>query len=98
MVRAKPESRMKYLKKLDWDHIVVRMFYFMVTIIGLYVSSTLKDLTKSVGQLNVQMSSVLTQLANNTDTNKELKEHQNEEAKIVWDHEVRLRSIEQGRL
>lgn len=85
------------MKDLSWDKVVPVIFYSALTLIGGYMSYTLRDLTSNVSQLNVQMGTVVVQISATAKDNEALKSQQQEQMKIIYDHEGRLRVLEKTR-
>lgn len=85
---------MKNQKGLNWDAIVVKLFYVMAALISIYVATSLDKLTKSVTELNIEMRGMVVQLSSVVDVNRDLKEKSETHAKVIYDHEVRILALE----
>jgi len=79
---------------LKWESVVTALFFAAMTIIAGYMSNTLRDLGTSVSELNKNMGVVVTQIQQNIKDTNEQKESLGAHAKILTDHEARIRVLE----
>lgn len=79
---------------LAWDKVVPTIFFSSLTIISGYIGYTLRDLNVNISQLNTQMGAVVERIAVNTKENEILRKGQEEEFKLIYNHEGRIQSLE----
>lgn len=82
------------MKDLAWDKVVPVIFYSLLTLIGGYISYTLRDLTSNVYQLNIQMGTVVERLATTSKENESLKIRQDEQGRMLYDINGRVLVLE----